>query len=275
MANFGSRFVYPQGTNGVVLPASLCPIIYDFKIKGIDTCKCLPMGEVYPAGEYTFEWSYYSEDKIDPGTISILDAETGTTIADNVPILDPISLKPEVTVYIPYDITKDTIGEYEFKIHATGECGSIHQNLTITYCLPIFSEGNPNPALTALEIKTELYPKVQKRYPGTFSAFGSGYKYWAVPVSMMETDFMSATRPDLVFRMDTDTVQSTDFVDPEATFSIADNPFPVSFNLMYAMNNGQPIDIDWGSTVYPYLVFRSYNIMNAPMFIKVLDYGII
>ena len=92
---------------------------------------------------------------------------------------------------------------------------------------------------------------------------------------MMEIDFMGATRPDLTFRMDTGEVQSTDFVDPEATFSLADNPFPINFNLMYAMNNGQPIDLNWGSITYPYLVFRSYNVMNAPMFIKVLDYAII
>jgi len=275
MANFGSRFVYPQGTNGVVLPASLCPIIYDFKIKEIDTCQCLPMGTVYPAGLYTFQWSYYSEDKIDPGSISIIDAETGVTIADNIPVVDPLSLKPETIINIHYDITKDTIGEYEFKIHATGECGSIHQNLTITYCLPIFSEGNHNPALNASEIKTELHPKVQDRYPGTFNAFGGGYKYWAVPQDMLETDIQGSIRPDLGFRMDTDVVHSTDFVDPLATFAIADNPFGQTFNLMYAMNNGQPIDFDWGGTTYPYLVYRSYNIMNAPMFIKVLDHSIV
>jgi len=272
MASFGSRFVWPQGSNGVVLPASLCPIIYDFKIKEIDTCKCLPMGTVYPAGLYTFEWSYYSEDKVTLDSISILDAETGTTLADNIPVVDPISLKPEIQIYIPYDITKDTIGEYEFKIHGTGECGSIHQNLTLTFCLPIFSEGNNNPSLTASEIKEELTPKVQDRYPGTFNAFGGGYKYWAVPVGMMESDFLGEIRPDIIFRMDTDIVKSTDFVDPEVIMS-TQNPFGQTFNLMYAMNDGNPIDIDWGATAYPYIVFRSYNIMNAPMFIKVLDHS--
>jgi len=255
-----TRMIYPGGKSELD-----CPVIYDFAGVDIDTCNCIAVGTTIAAGDYLFRWSYYEEAKITDLTIEIKD-NAGVVIATGLPLRDPISGRPEGTVTIPVDIDNTSIGSYRFTITADGTCGPVSSACTMEYCLPIFSEGNINPALTGAEIATVLVPEVQTRYPGEFREFGMGYKYFAIPQSLMENDGTIA-RPSITFQPTRDT---TDFVDPAQEMITFDTT--TTFNPMYAMENSYPVNINWGGPNYPYLVFRSTHIMHAPMFLKVLDW---
>ncbi len=260
--NFGSRFVFPVGDSGGLD----CPVIYDFAGVTMDTCNCNAVGTTYSSGLYTFSWKYYEEAKILPDTIEIVDNQTAVVYGP-FPLRDPGSGQPEATIDILTDITNSAIGTYGFTVRATGDCGVLQTACTISYCLPLFSEGNVNPALTGSEIATLLVPKVQARYPGTFREFALGYKYFALPESMMETDALLTVRPNIVFQA---ARLNTDFVDPSETLHEVNGA--IDFSPMYAMENSYNVTLNWGGPNYPYRVFRSTNIMHNPMFLEVLDH---
>ncbi len=256
-----TRTVYPGGASELD-----CPVIYDFAGVDIDTCNCIAVGTTIKAGDYLFRWNYYEEAKITDLTIEIKD-NAGVVIATGLPLRDPISSRPEGLVTIPADIVNTSIGTYRFTITAQGTCGPVSSSCDIDYCLPIFSEGSSNPALTGAEIALKLFPKVQSRYPGTFREFGMGYKYWVVPQTMMENDGAIA-RPSITFQPARGT---TDFVDPAEEMITVDTA--TTFNPTYAMEDSYSVNINWGGANYPYFVFRSTYITHDPMVLEVLDWA--
>jgi hypothetical protein len=249
----GGRFVWKGGDK------KKCPYICNLQVEEMN--ECTPIGTVYPAGDYTFTWESIELANIDDFTIEITDLNTGIILATGLSKVSP------AIVNIPYDITMATPGTYEFSITAMGVCGpvTVTGNLIIEFCIirRIYHEGSSNPALTAAEIPTELNNTETNKYPGTYKAYGAGYKYIAVPQSLMETDGTNP-RPTQIFqppklRSDVAHIDITMIEYDTAT----------TFNPMIAMEPPYTVTLH-GETYY---VFRSTYKMGEKKHITLFDWN--
>ena len=237
-----SRVIYPsKGSGSAPPPPPPCPTIYNFDIEEICTNACADINEIFPAGNYTFKWECVRCALITEVTIT--DPQTLTELYKGPPI-NPLVLN------IPYDITMSTPGMYDFVITGEGICGPV-EILGVTdieFCdapiiYPIFHEGNIKSAMTGPEIEAELRRTETARYPGTYAAYGTGYKYIAIPDSLMEGGRPTEVYQPLKLRSD---IGHIDFMWNEVDSG-------ANFNPMYAMNPPYNVTI----LGVGYKVFRS------------------
>ncbi len=261
-----SRVIYPSGADGGPCPPKICADIIDLRIPSASGCTAGGM----PAGDYLFEWSCINCSLISTNSITITDAVTGTVLKTTIPTVDPISGLHETMVTIPYDITPLVLpGEYRFRITAKEPCGTSTADLIIDFCLPIFSEGNMNPALTGAEIPPALFETTRPRYPGIYPNGMAGYKYWALPSAMMETSIAPAiARPTIDYQPNPQF--ANDFIDPR--YTAIDTGSGLTFNPQIAVEAPYATTITIAGTPYPYTVFRSTNIMHGGVKWQVLDW---
>jgi hypothetical protein len=225
-------------------------------------CSCTAIGTVYPAGDYTFSWDTLNIGNVTDLTIKITDLETGVVLITNGSKTSPI------TVHIPYDITRNTPGDYKFSIEAEGTCGPVKvlDEAVVKFCviLKIYHEGNTKPNLTATEIPAELSFTETTRYPGDYNAFGKGYKYIAVPQTLMETDGSGNSRPTNKY---VPAKLRSDIGHNDETFTEVDTT--TSFNPMFAMEDPYVVNI-LGEN---YNVFRSTYLMDDSKHITLFDWN--